>query len=64
MCIRDRLIGVSRIYLVQHFFQDVYLGAWMGVILAMLIYGLQGKFFLEESHWLNRSLLRKSKPMA
>ncbi len=30
--------GLSRIYLVQHFFKDVYLGAWLGVGIAVLIY--------------------------
>lgn len=32
------LVGVSRIYLVQHFLKDVYLGAIMGVLLAMIWY--------------------------
>ncbi|MEM9886204.1 MAG: phosphatase PAP2 family protein [Bacteroidota bacterium] len=32
------LVGLSRIYLVQHFFQDIYLGAIMGVALAFLFY--------------------------
>ncbi len=58
------LIGVSRIYLVQHFFQDVYLGAWIGVILAILIFWFQGKILQEESHWVNRSIIGKGKPIA
>ena len=32
------LVGVSRMYLVQHFFEDVYLGALLGLGLGMLAY--------------------------
>lgn len=32
------LVGVSRMYLVQHFFEDVYLGAILGVGLGVLAY--------------------------
>lgn len=32
------LVGVSRMYLVQHFFEDVYLGAILGVGLGILAY--------------------------
>jgi membrane-associated phospholipid phosphatase len=35
------VVALSRIYLVQHFLKDVYLGAILGVLLAMLIYFLQ-----------------------
>lgn len=35
------LVGISRIYLVQHFIKDVYLGAIMGVLLAVCAYFLQ-----------------------
>ena len=55
------LIGISRIYLVQHFFQDVYTGAFIGVFLAVVILLLQNKFKLEESHWLNQPIWKKKK---
>jgi membrane-associated phospholipid phosphatase len=32
------LVGISRIYLVQHFFQDIYVGAAIGMLLATLTY--------------------------
>lgn len=36
------IVGISRIYLVQHFLQDVFLGAIIGTILAILVFlGLQ-----------------------
>ncbi|MEM1325041.1 MAG: phosphatase PAP2 family protein [Bacteroidota bacterium] len=34
------LVGISRIYLVQHFFEDIYVGAAIGMLLAILIHGL------------------------
>ena len=38
------LVGISRIYLVQHFLKDVYLGAIMGIGIASCIYLLQTKY--------------------
>ncbi|TAH19908.1 MAG: phosphatase PAP2 family protein [Cytophagales bacterium] len=32
------LVGMSRIYLVQHFFIDTYAGAWLGVLSAVAVY--------------------------
>lgn len=60
------LIGVSRIYLVQHFFKDVYLGAWFGVAIALILYWLQNRIKVSESHWLNQPLWKrkKKKPIA
>ena len=43
------LIGMSRNYLVQHFYQDIYLGALIGLGLSILFYWGQGKFILEEN---------------
>ena len=53
------LVGVSRMYLVQHFLQDIYLGAILGVLIAMIIYAFQSKFPYNQNHWLDRSLLFK-----
>lgn len=32
------LVGISRVYLVQHFFIDTYAGTWIGVISSLFIY--------------------------
>ncbi|MEZ5056672.1 MAG: phosphatase PAP2 family protein [Saprospiraceae bacterium] len=39
------LVGLSRIYLVQHFFEDVYSGALLGVLLSLLSIWAFGKYF-------------------
>jgi membrane-associated phospholipid phosphatase len=48
------IVGISRIYLVQHFLEDVYIGSFMGVTLALLFYYLQGK--LGKKAWLDKKL--------
>ena len=53
------LVAVSRIYLVQHFLKDVYLGAIMGVLLAAALYYLHLQFPEHTRHWYNRSLPEK-----
>lgn len=45
------LVGISRIYLVQHFFKDVYLGAIMGVLIAVSLYCLQYRM---DAPWMSR----------
>ncbi len=52
------LTGISRIYLVQHFLQDVALGAIMGVAIALLIYYLH---LLPQAAWLDKRLYRPKK---
>ncbi len=42
------IVGISRIYLVQHFLKDVYLGAILGVLIAMIIYVIQSKYPFKE----------------
>jgi len=44
------VVGISRVYLVQHFLKDVYLGAIMGVLIAMVIYSIQARFPID-SNW-------------
>jgi len=39
------LVGISRIYLVQHFLRDVYLGSIIGVLLGILFYALEKWLF-------------------
>lgn len=50
------LVGVSRIYLVQHFLEDVFLGAIIGVLLAVFSYYLQSRLSDDPMHWSNKSL--------
>jgi membrane-associated phospholipid phosphatase len=38
------LVGFSRMYLVQHFFKDVYLGAILGVAMALLTEGVLQRY--------------------
>lgn len=47
------MVGISRIYLVQHFLKDVYLGAILGLGLAMLWYYLAS---LPKRPWLDDHL--------
>ena len=39
-------VGLSRVYLVQHFWQDVYAGALTGVLIGMAAYAIQERFRL------------------
>ena len=58
------LVGISRIYLVQHFLEDVFLGSIMGVLLSMILFRLQSYISYDSSKWWNRSLLNmKEKPV-
>lgn len=34
------LIALSRVYLIHHFFRDIYVGSIIGVLIAMLVYGI------------------------
>jgi len=52
------LVGISRIYLVQHFLKDIYLGAIMGVGLAILIYIVQERYPIQEGKWWDNRLKR------
>jgi len=51
------IVGLSRIYLVQHFLKDVYLGGIMGVIIAFLIFNIQQLFPIKEQQWIDKKLL-------
>ncbi len=50
------LVGLSRVYLAQHFLQDVYLGSLLGVGLAMFWAFYQKKW---QRDWLDSSLRRR-----
>jgi membrane-associated phospholipid phosphatase len=49
------VVGISRIYLVQHFLKDVFLGSMIGVLLAMLLYYFQDRLPYSTHYWFNRS---------
>lgn len=54
------LIGYSRMYLSQHFFEDVTVGSALGVVLtAWWISFIDSKKFIHSAKW-NRGLLKKS----
>ena len=51
------LVGISRVYLVQHFFIDVYFGSLIGVFFTLLIYKLfENSQKIVQSNWYNFSL--------
>lgn len=51
-------VGISRIYLVQHFLKDVYLGAIIGVAIGIILYNWQATFPIEEAKWWNKQVKR------
>ncbi|MEO1514955.1 MAG: phosphatase PAP2 family protein [Bacteroidota bacterium] len=51
-------IGLSRVYLVQHFLKDIYVGGLLGILLASTIYLFQQRWLPQQpTHWINRNLL-------
>jgi len=51
------LVGISRIYLVQHFLIDVYFGSLIGIFFTLLIYKLfENSQKITQSNWYNFSL--------
>lgn len=48
------LVGYSRIYLSQHFFEDVYAGSVIGTVVTLIVY-----FYINKSKksWLDKSLI-------
>jgi membrane-associated phospholipid phosphatase len=54
--------GVSRIYLVQHFLKDVYLGAILGVLIALTFHALAASLPGHRWPWLDQSLLFRRRP--
>lgn len=50
------VVGISRIYLVQHFLKDVYVGALMGVGIATAIYYWQSQYPKDVTNWIDRKI--------
>ena len=53
------LVGISRIYLVQHFLKDIYLGAIIGVLIALGFYYLQLRFPSRDKVEWNRGIFKR-----
>ncbi len=51
------LVGFSRVYLMQHFFQDIFFGAVIGIGLVSLVYLLMEKILARNSIPLDKSIL-------
>lgn len=52
-------IGVSRIYLVHHFLEDVLLGSFIGICIGLMIMMIHNSFPVNKDIWYNRSLISK-----
>ncbi len=50
------LVGISRIYLVQHFLKDVFLGAIIGVLIGMIMYFTQLRILSHKEKWYNKKI--------
>ena len=55
------LIGISRIYLVQHFLKDIYLGGIMGSVIALFIYWFQSRYPINENKLIDRRINYKKR---
>ncbi len=58
------LVGVSRIYLLQHFLRDVVFGSLLGILLGVSLYLTQDAFARQPGHWLDKKLRLKAKKTA
>lgn len=52
------LVGLSRMYLMQHFWPDVYAGGITGACLALLIFTLHARIDTQKNSWLERPLYK------
>ncbi len=55
------LVGVSRIYLFQHFLDDVLAGSFIGVCIAVILHSFVEYKFQDESAWYNKSVWSRTK---
>lgn len=54
------MIGISRVYLVQHFLQDIVLGSLIGVLFTLLVYHyFESHNKISHSNWYNFSLYER-----
>ena len=52
-------VAISRIYLVQHFLKDVYLGCIIGTAFAVVLYLSQSQIPFQPDKWFDQSFFRK-----
>lgn len=51
------LVGLSRIYLIQHFFEDVYFGGFIGCLITMCLWlYMERKIISNTKPWMDKSL--------
>ncbi|WMJ75460.1 phosphatase PAP2 family protein [Cytophagaceae bacterium ABcell3] len=56
------MVGFSRIYLIQHFFIDIYAGSMLGISLAIVSFYVFNKYFpAKEGSVINKPLIRLEK---
>ncbi len=56
------MVGFSRVYLVQHFWEDVYAGAIIGVLIALIFYSVHARQVEKWSGgWLDKPLIKIGK---
>lgn len=53
------LVALSRVYLLQHFLQDVLMGSVLGVALGVFWYRYQFQLFPQPHSWMDNGLFRK-----
>ncbi len=53
------LVGISRIYLLQHFFIDIYFGSIIGFLIGLTVYFWMGSSGLNKRAYLKRGLIRQ-----
>lgn len=53
------LVALSRVYLLQHFFVDVYVGSILGVISVLIAYAIVNRYLVQKYPTLQRSLKLK-----
>lgn len=52
-------VGVSRVFLVQHFLADVLAGAALGILVGWLVWKIDQTQFFQQAKWLDKNLLSK-----
>ncbi|HFA51107.1 MAG TPA: phosphatase PAP2 family protein [Bacteroidetes bacterium] len=52
------LVALSRVYLVQHFFVDIYAGGFIGLSVAVVLYAIDQRVRFREGHFMDRPLLK------
>ncbi|MEN0002491.1 MAG: phosphatase PAP2 family protein [Bacteroidota bacterium] len=52
------IVGISRVYLVQHFLEDILAGALLGILLGILWYAIVQKYPPTPHRWIDGNLLQ------